>query len=81
MVKNHSQFFRSPLSSELNALLDRKNGFYEFESALHNFPYETTDEEIGLVDWNEKNLWISYYEGMAMGALYIVEDFFVSQVI
>ncbi len=78
-VKDCSKFFSSPLSCELNTLLDRKNGCYGFESALHVFPYQTTHEEIGLADWNNKNLWISSYEDMAIGALYFAEDIFGGQ--
>ncbi|TPV21325.1 SMI1/KNR4 family protein [Pantoea anthophila] len=78
-VKDCSEFFSSPLSFELNTLLNRKNGCYGFESALHIFPYQTTHEEIGLVDWNNKNLWISSYEDMAIGALYFAEDVFGGQ--
>lgn len=77
--KYYSEFFNSPLSCELNTLLDRKHGFYGFESALHVFPFKTTNNEIGLVDWNKKNLWISAYEGMAIGALYFAEDVFGGQ--
>ncbi|MCE0829061.1 SMI1/KNR4 family protein [Buttiauxella sp. A2-C2_NF] len=69
----------SPLAGELENLLAKKNGFYGFESALHVFPYETTDKEIGLMDWNEKTLWISSYENMALDAFFFAEDIFGGQ--
>lgn len=78
-VENCSRFFNSSLSSELDALLHVRNGFYGFESALHVFPYKTAGEEIGLLDWNKHSLWISSYEGMAIGALYFAEDVFGGQ--
>lgn len=78
-VKACTELFNSSLAIELDELLTAKNGFYAFESALHIFPYETTDKEIGLCDWNKKMLWISYYEDMAMDALYFAEDIFGGQ--
>ena len=78
-VKDCSVLFNSPIAAQLDELLREKNGFYGFESALHVFPYETTDKEIGLLDWNEKELWISAYEDMALDALYFAEDIFGGQ--
>ena len=48
--KNCTFSHHLPLIPELKDLLTRKNGFYGFESALHVFPWETTDNEIGLLD-------------------------------
>lgn len=63
-----------PLAHELKDLLARKNGFYGFEYALHVFPWETTDSEIGMLDWNKESLWISSYDDMAKGAFFFAED-------
>ncbi|PHM30269.1 SMI1/KNR4 family protein [Xenorhabdus innexi] len=67
------------LVDELSYLLNKKNGFYGFESALRVFPYETIDGEIGLTDWNENSLWIDSYKDMAKGALFFAEDIFGNQ--
>ncbi|MDK9607392.1 SMI1/KNR4 family protein [Lelliottia wanjuensis] len=76
---NCSVLTSSSVCEQLKELLAVKNGFYGFESALHVFPYESTDEEIGLLDWNEKSLWIAYYNDMALDAFYFAEDVFGSQ--
>ncbi|MDF7675119.1 hypothetical protein PT277_05050 [Acetobacteraceae bacterium ESL0709] len=76
---NCEKLFNSSLSAELDMLLTEKNGFYSFESALHVFPYDTTENEIGLVDWNNTKLWISSYGDMAIDALYFAEDIFGGQ--
>lgn len=68
-----------PLVHEVKDLLTRKNGFYGFESALHVFPWESTDSETGVLDWNRESLWISSYDGMADGALFFAEDIFGGQ--
>ncbi|MDI3359360.1 hypothetical protein QQF21_12250 [Lelliottia sp. V89_10] len=47
---NCSVLTSSSVCEQLKELLAVKNGFYGFESALHVFPYESTDEEIGLLD-------------------------------
>lgn len=64
------------LLDELFSVLNSKNGFYGFESALHVFPYDTNGKQMDIVQWNDYNLWIDYYEGMASGATYFAEDLF-----
>lgn len=78
-VKDFSCFHQFPLMEELNTLLEKKNGFYSFESALHLYPFETVGDNIGLLDWNEHALWISAYEGLASDGVYFAEDLFGSQ--
>ncbi|MGO2303322.1 MAG: hypothetical protein ACTH5W_01300 [Providencia sp.] len=72
---NHGQL----LMSELAFVLEKKNGFYGFESALHLFPYESIGTEIGAIDWNKHDLWISEYKDMALGAFFFAEDIFGNQ--
>ncbi|EPL6457044.1 hypothetical protein [Providencia rettgeri] len=67
------------LIKELGSLLEKKNGFYGFESALHVFPYESIDAEMGLIDWNKHDLWIAAYKDMALGAFFFAEDIFGNQ--
>jgi hypothetical protein len=67
------------LIGELVSLLKSKNGFYAFEAALHIFPSESTETEIGLKEWNKDNLWISDYRGMVTDAVFFAEDVFGGQ--
>lgn len=67
-------FHDYPLIEDLINLLNKRNGFYCFESALHVFPVETDGEEIGLIDWNDKGLWIECYDDLARNALFFAED-------
>jgi hypothetical protein len=56
--------------------LEKKSGFYAFESALHVLPAQSCGAEIGLVDWNSEKLWIGQYQGLAEGSLFFAEDLF-----
>ncbi len=67
------------LMNELVALLNQKNGCYGFESALHILPFDTTEIEVGVLDWNKSDLWISSYDGLARGAFFFAEDIFGGQ--
>jgi hypothetical protein len=60
------------LAGELIELLERKNGFYAFESALHVMPAQSRGHETGLVDWNSEQLWIDEYQGLAKGLRHAV---------
>ncbi len=68
-----------PLVGELINLLNKKNGFYGFESALHVFPFETVGNDIGVLDWNESGLWIDFYDDLARDAIFFAEDVFGGQ--
>jgi hypothetical protein len=57
-------------------LLQLANWFYAFESALHVFADAGAAPELGLIEWNDRSLWISGYSGMADGALFFAEDIF-----
>ncbi len=66
------------LGGELFAMLQRKNGFYAFESALHVFPI-TTDPGSGLEGWNSPLLWRGEYKDLTDGLLFFAEDVFQDQ--
>ena len=67
------------LGVDLLALLQQRNGFYALESALHVFPSHSSQQEIGLVDWNENALWRNEYKGLADDCLFFAEDVFGGQ--
>ena len=67
------------LGVDLLALLQKRNGFYAHESALHVFPSHSSQQEIGLVDWNENALWRNEYKGLADDCLFFAEDVFGGQ--
>lgn len=77
--KDFSIFSHFSLIDELRDLLDHKNGFYGFESALHVLPFETKGSDIGLLEWNRKDLWIGSYEDLALDGVYFAEDIFGGQ--
>jgi hypothetical protein len=59
-------------------MLECKNGFYAFESALHVFPL-TSSVGMSLEEWNADSLWRSGYQDMAEGLLFFAEDIFQNQ--
>lgn len=59
------------LADQLLGMLCRRNGFYALESALHVFPARSSQNEIGICDWNESALWRSGYKGLAYGCLFL----------
>lgn len=63
------------LGAELLGMLQRRNGFYAFESALHVFPL-TPDSNAGLEGWNAGPLWRDVYQDLAEGLLCFAEDAF-----
>lgn len=67
------------LADELLTMLRERNGFYALESALHVFPSRSSQQEIGLEDWNENTLWRNEYKGLAEGCLFFAEDVFGGQ--
>jgi len=66
------------LGPELYGMLQQKNGFYAFESALHVFPL-TDDPETGLEAWNADSLWRNGYKDLAEGLLFFAEDILQDQ--
>jgi hypothetical protein len=71
--------FANPSFGGLRTLLNAKNGFYAFESALHVYPAQRHGSQLGLVEWNAPDLWISQYDGIADGCLFFAEDIFGGQ--
>jgi hypothetical protein len=69
------------LADDLLRLLQKCNGFYAFESALHVFPSysDAISQEISLGKWNEELLWRSSYNGLADRYLFFAEDIFGGQ--
>jgi len=67
-----------PLGPEVFAMLEQKNGFYTFESALHVFPI-LPDHASGLEGWNAEDLWRGEYKDLANGLLIFAEDVFQDQ--
>ncbi|MGY2442399.1 SMI1/KNR4 family protein [Pseudomonas sp. SDO52101_S400] len=78
-ICEHSRKVAGVLADQLFGMLCRRNGFYALESALHVFPAQSNQHEIGMVDWNESVLWRSDYRGMADGCLFFAEDVFGGQ--
>jgi hypothetical protein len=65
---------------ELLRMLQHRNGFYAFESALHVFPLTSdTSAEINLEQWNSQTLWRCEYEDLAEDLLFFAEDVFQDQ--
>jgi hypothetical protein len=66
------------LGPELFEMLQRKNGFYSFESALHVLPI-TRDPGSSLEGWNADSLWRNEYQDLARGLLFFGEDILQDQ--
>jgi len=64
---------------ELSRLLERKNGFHAFLSALHVFPLADSPSDGDLAGWNRKELWKSEYGDLMSSALFFAEDLFGGQ--
>ena len=69
----------SGLGQELEAMLQLRNGFYAFESALHVFPFEDCGPETGLRRWNSAELWRYEYKALLEGHFFFAEDVFGGQ--
>lgn len=67
------------LADDLLRMLCQRNGFYALESALHVFPAHSSQQEIGLDDWNDNALWRDAYKKLADGCLFFAEDVFGGQ--
>lgn len=67
------------VGSEVASLLQARNGFYAFESALHVFPSGWAGDELSVEEWNSALLWRDAFEGMADGLVFFAEDLFGSQ--
>src|SRR5258708_4248515 len=61
---------------QLIEVLNRKNGFYAFESALHLFPAGCKESHIDLASWNQADSWRKEYGDVTSGRLFFAEDIF-----
>ena len=69
-----------PLAPELLRMLEHKNGFYAFESALHVFPLNSDPAAgMNLEQWNSESLWRRDYGGLADGLLFFAENLLQDQ--
>lgn len=62
------------LWAQLRDLLNKRNGFYAFHSALHVFPAEASRRVIGLAAWNSETLWRAEYDEMVNDCWFFAED-------
>ena len=69
----------SRLVTDWLTLLEARNGFYCFESALHVFPSRTNGRHLGLDEWNSPELWRKEYAGLDRGVFFVAEDIFGCQ--
>ena len=76
-LENFASFGR--LGEELLAMLNLKNGFYAFESALQVFPAAHFAQEMTLSRWNSHGLWKFEYDGIADGKLFFAQEAFGNQ--
>ncbi len=67
------------MATELELLLNRKNGFVAFESSLHIFPLGPAIMDCTLAEWNGPDLWRDAYGSLAREGLYFAEDVFGNQ--
>ncbi len=67
------------LFQQLINILKKKNGFLVFESALRFFPADPTLAKREITRWNNPDVWIGFFDGMAAGAIFFAEDVFGSQ--
>ncbi|MGH9568101.1 MAG: SMI1/KNR4 family protein [Candidatus Angelobacter sp.] len=71
---------RYALGPELFNMLQKKNGFYAFESALHVFPIRCDlTNEMDLETWNSDTLWRNGYANLVQGLLFFAEDILQDQ--
>lgn len=76
-VPQFMQDSQNPRMQELLQLLQLKNGFFAFKSALHVFPaYAPPEGLMSLVEWNQPDLWRQGYGEMARDCLFFAQDLF-----
>ena len=78
-LNDELRFLAGSLTNDLLNMLKKYNGYYALESALHVFPSNSNQIEIGLDEWNSRNLWRNKYHGIADGCLFFSEDIFGGQ--
>ena len=68
-----------PLGKELAELLIQRNGFYAFESSLLVRPFQHDYSPLGLLQWNDDDLWKGQYAEDLSDVLFFAEDVFGGQ--
>lgn len=68
-----------PLGQALATVLQQRNGFYAFESALLVRPLQHTGAPLGLLEWNSHDLWKGKYLEQLEDILFFAEDAFGGQ--
>lgn len=66
---------KSDLGQSLIRLLEMKNGFFAFESALHVYPFDS-DSYPNLVGWNSVIGWRANYENLSDDLVFFAQDIF-----
>lgn len=64
------------LGNQLIEMLQNKNGYYAFESALHVFPAGCKSTGIDIEEWNSSNSWRKEYGDSLQGYIFFAEDIF-----
>jgi hypothetical protein len=67
------------IGEALAQLLNRRNGFYAFDSALLVRPLKNGGSPLGLVEWNMHGLWKEQYVENLADMLFFAEDGFGGQ--
>ncbi|MGH7959923.1 MAG: SMI1/KNR4 family protein [Opitutaceae bacterium] len=67
------------IGRELLDLLAVRNGFYAFESALLVRPLSFSGEPLGVIEWNDPELWRREYTNDLTGLIFFAEDVFGAQ--
>jgi hypothetical protein len=67
------------LGEELAEMLERRNGFYAYDSALLVRPLTNLRAPLGLVQWNAQELWKGRYMEDLVNAFCFAEDVFGGQ--
>jgi hypothetical protein len=78
-VRTGATFFdvlSSHLGQELLKLLNERNGFYAFESALLVRPFDCDIFPLGITQWNSETLWKNNYKNNLGDAVFFAEDIF-----
>lgn len=65
---------------QLLSILEFKNGFFVFESALHVFPVGKFEQMLTLESWNDKQLWRNEYHALIPSDMvFFAQDIFGNQ--
>jgi hypothetical protein len=67
------------LGNELATILTLRNGFYAYESSLLLRPFNNESLPVGLLEWNQPDLWRAKYNENLGQVLFFAEDVFGCQ--